>query len=189
MRIENELLRQDLYRMFPHEVDAGILNRRIIMRDPSLKLLYFFRKANQYKEKSIIIHNYYRFMLNRMRNKLGVELPLSVKVGGGMQLIHPRNITFNGKVVAGKNLTMLKGSTIGNTHGVKGGCPIIGDNVYIGLNATVVGNIHIGNDVLICANSFVNFDVPDHSLVIGCPGVIHHKGDATGLYIQNPVQE
>ena len=37
----------------------------------------------------------------------------------------------------------------------------------VGANAMVCGNIRIGNDVMIVANSFVNFDVPDHSIVIG----------------------
>ena len=61
--------------------------------------------------------------------------------------------------------------------------PTIGNEVFFGINSTVVGNIHIGNDVLIAPNSFVNFDVPDHSIVIGNPGVIHHKSKATGGYI------
>ena len=43
------------------------------------------------------------------------------------------------------------------------------------LNSTVVGNIKIGNNVLIAPNSFVNFDVPDNSVVIGNPAVIHKK--------------
>jgi serine acetyltransferase len=60
---------------------------------------------------------------------------------------------------------------------------IVGDNIYIGVNATIVGKVHIGNDVLIGPNSFVNFDVPDHSVVIGNPGVIHHKEHATNGYV------
>lgn len=59
----------------------------------------------------------------------------------------------------------------------------MGNQFFLGINSTVVGNIHIGNDVLIAPNSFVNFDVPDHSIVIGNPGVIHHKENATGSYI------
>lgn len=58
------------------------------------------------------------------------------------------------------------------------GSPHIGNNVYIGINATVVGNVHIGSDVLIAPNSYVNFDVPDHSVVIGNPAVVHHKENA-----------
>ncbi len=156
-------------------------------KDKSLKLLFFFRMAQYYSAKSKILCNSYRYLLNRERNRLKIELPLTVQIGPGCRFIHPYNITFNGKVVAGKNLTMLKGSTIGNTHGTKGGTPILGDNVYVGLNATVVGDIQIGNDVLICANSFVNFSVPDHSIVLGNPGVIHPRDEATKEYISNPV--
>ena len=63
------------------------------------------------------------------------------------------------------------------------GVPTIGNQVAIGINATVIGNIIIGNDVMIAPNSFVNFDVPSHSIVIGNPGVIHHKEKATAGYI------
>ncbi|SFI12749.1 transferase hexapeptide (six repeat-containing protein) [Selenomonas ruminantium] len=103
-------------------------------------------------------------------------------------MIHPYNITINSQVIAGKNLTLLKGCTIGNIKGDNGGAPIIGNDVYIGLNSTVIGNIKIGNDVLIAANSFVNFDVPDHSIVIGNPGVVHRKDRATELYITNRIK-
>lgn len=58
------------------------------------------------------------------------------------------------------------------------GSPHIG--IYIGINATVVGNVQIGSDVLIVPNSYVNFDVPDHSVVIGNPAVVHHKENAIG---------
>ena len=51
-------------------------------------------------------------------------------------------------------------------------------------NASVCGSIRIGNDVLIAANSFVDFDVPDNSLVIGNPGEIHHKELATKDYMK-----
>jgi serine O-acetyltransferase len=43
----------------------------------------------------------------------------------------------------------------------------------------VVGKITIGDDVLIAPNTFVNFDVPSHSVVVGSPGVIHHRDFAT----------
>lgn len=95
---------------------------------------------------------------------------------------HAYNITVNFKAVIGKNVTMYKGSTIGMD---KSGVPVIGDNVYIGLNATIVGGIHIVNDTLIAPNSFVNFDVPPHSVVLGNPGAIHHKENATDGYLLN----
>jgi len=67
----------------------------------------------------------------------------------------------------------------------KKGVPILGNNVVVCCNAFVCGGIHIGNDVLIASNSFVNFDVPSHSVVIGNPGVIHHKMVASMDYCKN----
>lgn len=66
---------------------------------------------------------------------------------------------------------------------VRGKAPIIGNNVWIGINATVVGAIHFGDDVLIASNSYVNCDVPSHSIVFGNPCVVKFKAHATEGYI------
>lgn len=46
-----------------------------------------------------------------------------------------------------------------------------------------MGKVYIGNDVLIAPNTFVNCDIPDHSIVIGNPCVIKHKDHATEGYL------
>jgi serine O-acetyltransferase len=55
-------------------------------------------------------------------------------------------------------------------RGVRKGYPVIGDNVYIGPGAKIVGNVHIGNNVAIGANCVVTKDIPDNSVVVGVPG-------------------
>ena len=57
-----------------------------------------------------------------------------------------------------------------------------------GLNSTIVGNVKIGNDVLISPNSFVNCDIPDHSIVFGNPCIIKHRENATKNYINRKVK-
>lgn len=57
----------------------------------------------------------------------------------------------------------------------------------MGINSTIVGAITIGDDVLIAPNSYVNCDVPSHSVVFGNPCVIKHKENATESYIENKV--
>lgn len=59
--------------------------------------------------------------------------------------------------------------------------------MWIGTNAVIVGNITIGSDVLIAPLAYVNFDVPDHSIVIGNPARIISRDNATAGYIQNRV--
>lgn len=69
------------------------------------------------------------------------------------------------------------------------GTPIIGNNVFLGTNSIVVGKVKIGNDVLIAPGAYVNFDIPDHSIVIGNLGKIITKENATEGYIASPVVE
>lgn len=66
------------------------------------------------------------------------------------------------------------------------GIPVIGDKVWIGVNATIVGAIKVGNDVLIAPNTYVNCDVPDHSIVLEIPAllsieIMQRKGISIGL--------
>ncbi len=55
----------------------------------------------------------------------------------------------------------------------------------MGTGCVITGNITIGNNVMIAPNSFVNMDVPDHSLVMGNPAKIISKENPTALYINN----
>ena len=66
------------------------------------------------------------------------------------------------------------------------GPPRIGDRVWIGTNAVIVGGIEIGDDVLIAPGAFVNVDVPSGSTVIGNPGVVHLDHPCPSEYVQNP---
>lgn len=77
---------------------------------------------------------------------------------------------------------------IGQTNrGGRQGTPVIGNEVWIGINAAIVGKVTIGDDVLIAPNSYVNCDVPSHSIVFGNPCIIKHREDATEGYINRKV--
>ena len=73
-------------------------------------------------------------------------------------------------------------------RGLRKGVPVIGDKVWIGINSAIVGNITIGDDVLIAPCSFVNVDVPSHSVVFGNPCIIKQRDNATEAYINNPIR-
>ena len=79
-------------------------------------------------------------------------------------------IIINPEVVIGDNVKINQHVTIGGS-GEKG-CPVIGDNVYIGSGAKVLGGIRIGNNVKIGANAVVISDVPDNSTAVGVPARI-----------------
>lgn len=65
--------------------------------------------------------------------------------------------------------------------------PVLGDCVWLGVNSTVVGAVTIGDDVLIAPNSYVNCDVPSHSIVIGNPCRIIPRDNATEGYVNKRV--
>lgn len=149
----------------------------------ALRYIYFLRKS-QCSSKPM--QWFYRWILKRMMLRYGLEIPWNLKVGKGLYLGHAYNITINPDAVIGKWCNIHKGVTIGRQNrGYRKGAPTIGDRVWVGVNATVVGKVTIGDDVLIAPNAFVNFDVPSHSVVVGNPAQVHSRENATEGYVNN----
>lgn len=144
------------------------------------RYMVYFRKAQTSKGIKKI---FYDFCLLRLGKKYGIEIKSSTKIGKGFRMIHPYNITISPFSILGDNINIMKGATIGLANGKKPGAPKIGDSVYIGLNSTIIGGVTIGDDVMIAPNSFVNVDVPSHSIAIGNPCKIIHKENATEKYV------
>ena len=117
-----------------------------------------------------------------------MEIPYNTKIGKGLYLAHPYNITINPAAVIGENCNIHRGVLIGQENrGHREGAPVIGDKVWIGINAAVVGKVTVGDDVLIAPNTYVNCDVPSHSIVFGNPCIIKSRENATEEYINRTV--
>ena len=145
-----------------------------IIKNYELRVIWILRK---YQHSNGLFNNIWKTFLLSFKRKYGIEI-VCKHIGSGLRLIHPYGITVNSHAQLGKNVTLYKGVTIGLIeNGDKAGNPTIEDNVTIYANATVCGNIHIGSNSVIASNAFVNFDVPPNSVVIGNPGIIHHKDD------------
>lgn len=171
MKKWKEYYKSDLYRY------NGVIDIR------TKRLLKYFRKC-QFSSGFFLLLS--RIIFRRIKRKLSIELFGKTKVGKGLYIGHPFGITINDEVVIGNNCNVHRGVLIGKENrGERKGVPTIGDDVWIGINAAIVGNVKIGNDVLIAPNSFVNQDVPDHSIVIGNPCIIKHKLLATSEYVNN----
>lgn len=130
-----------------------------------------------------------KWLLCRLSARLlacrGIDIPFGENIGEGLVLAHGWGITVNSRAVLGKDCVLFKGCTIGSVRsGPRKGVPSLGDRVVVGCNAFVCGGIRIGDDVLVAANAFVDFDVPSHSVVIGNPGVIHHKANPCRDYLK-----
>jgi serine O-acetyltransferase len=117
--------------------------------------------------------------------KYGINIPPYTKIGSGLYIGHFGCITVSPNVIIGKNCNVSPGIAIGQVNrGIRKGWPVIGDNVYIGPGAKIIGNVTIGNNVAIGANCVVTRDIPDNAVVVGIPGkVISYKGSEG--YINN----
>lgn len=139
--------------------------------------------------KNIFLKKVLGRLLQHYRLKYGLEISYKSSIGKGLYLGHAFNITINPNAVIGSNCNIHKGVVIGQTNrGERKGAPKIGNRVWIGINAAIVGGITIGDDVLIAPNSFVNQDIPSHSVVFGNPCIIKHRDNATENYINRVVE-
>ena len=94
--------------------------------------------------------------------------------GEGFVILHSVGVVINGAVKAGNNLIIEHGVTIGAE---KYKIPKIGNNVFIGAGAKIIGPVIIGDNVKIGANAVVVNDIPSHSTAVGIPAkVIKQKG-------------
>lgn len=97
----------------------------------------------------------------------GLEICDAAKIGGGLYVPHPVGTVIQVERM-GRNVSVIASATIGlrNTYAF----PRIGDNVFVGAGARILGDITIGNDAVIGANAVVIEDVPAGGTVVGIPG-------------------
>lgn len=153
---------------------------------------------NSYEWKTIVLYRkcqsnqhtiwgyYYQHKLNKIALRTGIDFAKNYTIGKGLIIGHWGRIILNTNAIFGDELFLTHNVNIGrDIRGKRAGCPTFGNRVCIRGNATIVGKVHIGNDVLIAPNTFVNFDVPDHSVVIGNPATIHYRANATEGHLPN----
>lgn len=174
---------KDLYRYYG---DKGESLAMRMLRPPELRYIALFRKANTCKFRPLKL--YYTVRLKHMSHKTLIQIPARTEIGEGFYIGHSGRVIINPEAKLGKNMNVSTGVVIGyENRGKRKGAPTFDGNCWIGANAVIVGNIHIGEDVLIAPLSFVNFDVPPHSVVIGNPAKIIQKDNATEEYICNTI--
>ena len=166
-------LKYDLYRY------TGKLSFKSFIRTyflvPGFNYIVWYRIVQYYNFKFL------KFLLKRKMIKFGIEIYPETEIGEGLYIGHWGGIVVNPLVKIGKNCNLSQGVTIGQLNrGIKKGVPVIGNNVYIGPGAKVIGNIKIGDNVAIGANSVVVDDVPNNSVVIGVPAKIVSQKGSTG---------
>ncbi|WP_297197340.1 serine acetyltransferase [uncultured Pluralibacter sp.] len=102
---------------------------------------------------------------NRLKRRHGVDIALACRIGKGLDLAHLSCIVITENCVIGENARIKQGVTIGLKTESDEAMIVIGDNVDIGCNSTILGGkVSIGNNVTIGAHSLVLQDIPDNSV-------------------------
>jgi len=109
-----------------------------------------------------------------------VELPPQAPIGPGLFIPHTGYVVIGSTSEIGHHCTLTQGVTVGHRAGGREQSfagPVIGNRVYLGPGAVVLGPIKVGDDVLIGANAVVTRSVPSRAVVAGNPArVISMKG-------------
>ena len=169
------LINSDLFRYTGDTSSKQFLKH--ILVNPGFRYSFFLRKCNHFQEQKQFFNTFWVLLLLGLLHhysiKYSIHIPPKTKIGYGLYLGYGENITITESAVIGNNVNINHGAVIGITNrGKDKGAPTIGDCVWIGTNALVVGKIRIGNNVLIAPLSHVNFDVPENAVVAGNPAKI-----------------
>ncbi|MEP6633294.1 MAG: serine acetyltransferase [Luteimonas sp.] len=97
---------------------------------------------------------------------LGIDISLNARIGPGLFIGHFGGIFLH--CDAGKHLSVGQGVTLGyKGAGKSDGWPELGDDIYIGAGAKIIGHVRIGDGSVIGANTVVTKDVPAGMRVVG----------------------
>jgi serine O-acetyltransferase len=154
--------------------------------------MFYLRKVTFYSAHKrgfgLLPFLYNRLWLNHYRFRYGFEISPMTAIGPGLYLGHFGGVVISPYAVLGSNCNIAQGVTIGAaSRGARKGAPVLGDRVWVGANAVIVGRVTIGDDALIGPGAYVNFDVPAMSIVIGNPGQIVSQAGSVG-YIHHVME-
>lgn len=107
---------------------------------------------------------------NKMLQFFSCDISIETKIGKGLVLPHGGNGIFISRgACIGENCTIFQQVTIGSNtlkESKNKGVPVIGNNVYIGAGAKIIGNVIVGDNVRIGANAIVTLDIPSNATVV-----------------------
>jgi serine O-acetyltransferase len=122
----------------------------------------------------------YRWMYRKCRNRYGIELPYTVKLGRRVIIEHQGAIVIHGDSEIGDDSIIRQGVTLGNkTLDRPRDAPKLGQRVNVGAGAKILGAVTIGDGATVGANAVVLKNVPAGAIAVGIPAmVVMGKTDA-----------
>jgi serine O-acetyltransferase len=137
---------------------------RLLLWHMGLRAMFWYRFGEWCVQKRIPLAN--GIIMRKIFKTYGLDISPGDNIEGGLYIAHPVGCVIKPKKI-GKNCTIIASVTIGMRN--EWAFPRIGDNVFIGAGARILGDITIGDGAVIGANAVVIKDVPAGATVVGIP--------------------
>lgn len=123
-----------------------------------------------------------RWLSQLQRHLSGVEIHPGAQIGRRFFIDHGMGIVIGETTIIGEDCMLYQGATLGGTGKETGKRhPTLGNRVVVGVGASVLGNVTLGDDVKIGGGAVVVDDVPPSCTVVGIPGhIVRHQGRRVG---------
>lgn len=149
-----------------------------VFGDDIWKFEIYLRKYEYYKNtgKNLFMKYLFAFLLNRKSRQLGFSISANC-FGPGLRINHHGLLIVNSKAKIGKWCDIHQGVNIGensyyDNNTLIQAVPYIGSFVFVGPGAKLYGDIKVGNNVRIAANTVVNQSIDDYSTAFGFPMMV-----------------
>jgi serine O-acetyltransferase len=158
-----------------------------LLKRRSYRIIFLFRLCKYLKAKSMVayipVYTLYRFICAFY----SVDLPVVTDAGPGLYMFHCYGVVINGDTIIGSNCNISHGVSIGKaSRGKRIGTATIGNNVYLGPGAKVIGRVQIGDHAVIGANAVVVDDVPENA-VYASPKATLLSLSGSDAYVLHPI--
>ena len=153
---------------YMHSNLNGVL--RVMLNDGALAII-LYRLGQMFERNGLSIIN---SLINSISKVItGCVIGRKANFGPGFVLMHPIGVVINSGVLGGEKIVIESGVVIGAArNGMPIEVPVIGNNVFIGSGAKILGGITVGNNTKIGANAVVLNSIPDGKTVVGIPARI-----------------
>lgn len=163
-----EGIKEDINTVFSNDPAAKSMIE-VILCYPGLHALWFHKIAHFFWKKNHKLLG--RFISHINRFFTGIEIHPGAQIGKRFFIDHGMGVVIGETTIVGDDVLLYKGVVLGGTSlEAKKRHPTIGNNVVIGTNAIVLGDIEIGDDCKIGAGSVVTKPAPPNSTIVGIPG-------------------
>jgi serine O-acetyltransferase len=167
-------LKADLYRYAGRTTALEFLKHFVVT--PGYKYTVWMRLCGYLRVRPSTRYTLYpvvKYILLRCRYKYGIAIPENTIIGPGLFINRFGGIYVHTDAIIGSNVNFTHGVLLGQTNrGALMGAPIVGDRVFMGAGAKIIGRIRLGDESMVGANAVVTKDVPAKGVVGGIPAKI-----------------